>query len=57
MTVSLPEPPDGPPLIGCVTGKTVSLSWKGPKNLDPSMGKFVCLFLNYAGMIVPVMFV
>ncbi|XP_057194752.1 striated muscle preferentially expressed protein kinase isoform X3 [Triplophysa rosa] len=33
----LPEPPDGPPVIESVTGRTVSLSWKRPKNLDSSI--------------------
>ncbi|KAL1273070.1 hypothetical protein QQF64_028932 [Cirrhinus molitorella] len=37
VAVSLPEPPDGPPVIESVTGRTVSLSWKIPKNLDPSI--------------------
>ncbi|KAK7155110.1 hypothetical protein R3I93_009911 [Phoxinus phoxinus] len=37
VAVSLPEPPDGLPVIGSVTGRTVSLSWKGPKKLDPSI--------------------
>ncbi|KTG01856.1 hypothetical protein cypCar_00017645 [Cyprinus carpio] len=35
VAVSLPEPPDGPPVIESVTGRTVSLSWKIPKNLNP----------------------
>ncbi|XP_052415311.1 striated muscle preferentially expressed protein kinase [Carassius gibelio] len=37
VAVSLPEPPDGPPVIESVTGRTVSLSWKIPKNLDPTI--------------------
>ncbi|TRY90328.1 hypothetical protein DNTS_015224 [Danionella cerebrum] len=37
VAVTLPEPPDGPPVIMSVTGRTVSLSWKRPKTLDPSI--------------------
>ncbi|XP_016129170.1 striated muscle preferentially expressed protein kinase [Sinocyclocheilus grahami] len=37
VAVSLPEPPDGPPVIESVTGRTASLSWKIPKNLHPSI--------------------
>ncbi|XP_030637588.1 striated muscle preferentially expressed protein kinase [Chanos chanos] len=32
-----PEPPDGPPVIESITGRTITLSWKKPKNLDPSI--------------------
>uniref|UniRef100_A0A3B4WWI4 non-specific serine/threonine protein kinase n=1 Tax=Seriola lalandi dorsalis TaxID=1841481 RepID=A0A3B4WWI4_SERLL len=34
--VTVPDPPDGPPVIEAITGKTISLSWKRPKRLDPS---------------------
>lgn len=34
----LPDPPDGAPVIESITGKTVTLSWKKPKRLDPSIG-------------------
>ncbi|NP_001007110.2 striated muscle preferentially expressed protein kinase [Danio rerio] len=37
VAVSLPEPPDGPPVIESVTGRMILLSWKKPKNLDPSI--------------------
>ncbi|KAG5834016.1 hypothetical protein ANANG_G00282150 [Anguilla anguilla] len=33
----LPDPPDGAPVIEGVTGKTVTLSWRKPKRLDPSL--------------------
>ncbi|KAM8873329.1 striated muscle preferentially expressed protein kinase-like [Synchiropus picturatus] len=32
----VPDPPDGPPVVEAVTGKTISLSWKRPKRLDSS---------------------
>ncbi|XP_065807862.1 striated muscle preferentially expressed protein kinase [Labrus bergylta] len=32
----VPDPPDGPPVIEAITGKTISLSWKRPKRLDTS---------------------
>ncbi|XP_029300651.1 striated muscle preferentially expressed protein kinase-like [Cottoperca gobio] len=32
----VPDPPDGPPVIEAITGKTISLSWKRPKRLDSS---------------------
>lgn len=34
----LPDPPDGTPLIESITGKTITLSWKKPRRLDPSIG-------------------
>lgn len=34
----LPDPPDGTPVIEAVTGKTITVSWKKPKRLDPSIG-------------------
>nr|XP_057907999.1 striated muscle preferentially expressed protein kinase isoform X2 [Doryrhamphus excisus] len=36
VTDIIPDPPDGPPVIEAITGKTISLSWKRPKRLDPS---------------------
>lgn len=35
----LPDPPDGAPVIESITGKTITLSWKKPRRLDPSIGK------------------
>ncbi|XP_070711425.1 striated muscle preferentially expressed protein kinase [Pempheris klunzingeri] len=37
ITDIVPDPPDGPPVIEAITGKTISLSWKRPKRLDPSL--------------------
>ncbi|KAM3857113.1 striated muscle preferentially expressed protein kinase [Diretmus argenteus] len=37
VTDIVPDPPDGPPVIEAITGKTISLSWKRPKRLDPSL--------------------
>lgn len=37
----VPDPPDGPPVIEAITGKTITLSWKLPKRLDPSFGGFI----------------
>ncbi|GAA6075113.1 striated muscle preferentially expressed protein kinase isoform X1 [Tachysurus ichikawai] len=37
VTDVLPDPPDGAPVIESITGKTVTLSWKKPKRLDPSI--------------------
>lgn len=34
----LPDPPDGTPVIELITGKVITLSWKKPKRLDPSIG-------------------
>ncbi|XP_035478783.2 striated muscle preferentially expressed protein kinase isoform X2 [Scophthalmus maximus] len=36
VTDIVPDPPDGPPVIEAITGKTISLSWKRQKRLDPS---------------------
>uniref|UniRef100_A0A3B4Z9L6 Striated muscle preferentially expressed protein kinase-like n=1 Tax=Stegastes partitus TaxID=144197 RepID=A0A3B4Z9L6_9TELE len=33
----LPDPPDGTPVIESITGKTIALSWKKPRRLDPSI--------------------
>ncbi|XP_062862335.1 striated muscle preferentially expressed protein kinase isoform X3 [Trichomycterus rosablanca] len=37
VTDVLPDPPDGAPRIESITGKTVTLTWKKPKRLDPSI--------------------
>ncbi|XP_071391591.1 striated muscle preferentially expressed protein kinase [Centroberyx affinis] len=37
ITDIVPDAPDGPPVIEAITGKTISLSWKRPKRLDPSL--------------------
>ncbi|XP_077422199.1 striated muscle preferentially expressed protein kinase-like [Vanacampus margaritifer] len=31
----VPDPPDGPPVIEAITGKTISLSWNRSKRLNP----------------------
>ncbi|XP_051913614.1 striated muscle preferentially expressed protein kinase isoform X3 [Hippocampus zosterae] len=31
----VPDPPDGPPVIEAITGKTISLSWNQSKRLNP----------------------
>ncbi|XP_074521040.1 striated muscle preferentially expressed protein kinase [Halichoeres trimaculatus] len=36
VTDIVPDPPDGPPVIEAITGKTITLSWKRPKRLDSS---------------------
>ncbi|XP_034402759.1 striated muscle preferentially expressed protein kinase-like [Cyclopterus lumpus] len=36
VTDVVPDPPDGPPVIEAITGKTISLSWRRPKRLDSS---------------------
>lgn len=36
----VPDPPDGPPVIEAITGKTITLRWKPPKRLD-TFGRFV----------------
>ncbi|XP_015214644.2 striated muscle preferentially expressed protein kinase isoform X1 [Lepisosteus oculatus] len=37
VTDVLPDPPDGAPVVEAITGKTISLKWKKPKKLDPSI--------------------
>nr|XP_046260752.1 striated muscle preferentially expressed protein kinase [Scatophagus argus] len=37
VTDILPDPPDGTPVIESITGKTINLSWKKPRRLDPSI--------------------
>ncbi|CAN9498115.1 unnamed protein product [Ophioblennius macclurei] len=36
VTDIVPDPPDGPPVIEAITGKTISLTWKKPKRLEMS---------------------
>ncbi|XP_041857291.1 striated muscle preferentially expressed protein kinase [Melanotaenia boesemani] len=37
VTDILPDPPDGIPVIESITGKTITVSWKKPRRLDPSI--------------------
>uniref|UniRef100_A0A667YMQ3 Striated muscle enriched protein kinase b n=1 Tax=Myripristis murdjan TaxID=586833 RepID=A0A667YMQ3_9TELE len=37
VTDILPDPPDGTPVIEAITGKTITLSWKKPRRLDPAI--------------------
>ncbi|XP_067107338.1 striated muscle preferentially expressed protein kinase isoform X1 [Osmerus mordax] len=37
ITDVLPDPPDGAPVIRSITGKTITLEWKKPRRLDPSI--------------------
>ncbi|XP_061579898.1 striated muscle preferentially expressed protein kinase isoform X2 [Cololabis saira] len=37
VTDILPDPPDGTPVIDSITGKTITLTWKKPRRLDPSI--------------------
>ncbi|XP_068602864.1 striated muscle preferentially expressed protein kinase [Brachionichthys hirsutus] len=37
VTDILPDPPDGAPVIESITGKIITLSWKKPRRLDPSI--------------------
>ncbi|XP_068186263.1 striated muscle preferentially expressed protein kinase [Antennarius striatus] len=37
VTDILPDPPDGTPVIESITGKAITLSWKKPRRLDPSI--------------------
>lgn len=37
ITDIVPDPPDGPPVVESITGKTITLSWKRPKKLDSSI--------------------
>ncbi|KAM4711372.1 striated muscle preferentially expressed protein kinase [Anableps anableps] len=45
VTDIVPDPPDGPPVIEAITGKTITLSWKRPKKLDPSLDSSSLLFM------------
>ncbi|XP_015229457.1 PREDICTED: striated muscle preferentially expressed protein kinase isoform X2 [Cyprinodon variegatus] len=45
VTDIVPDPPDGPPVIEAITGKTITLSWKPPKRLDPSLDASSLLFM------------
>ncbi|KAG7255378.1 hypothetical protein CRUP_011540, partial [Coryphaenoides rupestris] len=37
VTDVLPDPPEGAPQVEAITGKTVTLSWRKPRRLDPSI--------------------
>ncbi|XP_077392813.1 striated muscle preferentially expressed protein kinase isoform X1 [Festucalex cinctus] len=37
VTDILPDPPDGSPVIESITGKVITLNWKKPRRLDPSI--------------------
>ncbi|KAJ8004139.1 hypothetical protein DPEC_G00155670 [Dallia pectoralis] len=37
ITDIVPDPPDGPPVVDSITGKTITLSWTKPKRLDSSI--------------------
>ncbi|KAL2081270.1 hypothetical protein ACEWY4_023123 [Coilia grayii] len=37
VTDIIPDPPDGAPVVESITGKTITLKWKKPKRLDPSI--------------------
>lgn len=37
VTDVLPDPPEGPPVVESLTGKTLTLLWKKPRRLDPSI--------------------
>uniref|UniRef100_A0A3P8T7Y8 Striated muscle enriched protein kinase a n=1 Tax=Amphiprion percula TaxID=161767 RepID=A0A3P8T7Y8_AMPPE len=45
VTDIVPDPPDGPPLIEAITGKTITLSWKRPKRIDPSFDSGSLLYV------------
>ncbi|XP_068165520.1 striated muscle preferentially expressed protein kinase isoform X2 [Antennarius striatus] len=45
VTDVVPDPPDGPPEIDAITGKTISISWKRPKRLDPSFDSGSLLYV------------
>ncbi|KAM6893731.1 striated muscle preferentially expressed protein kinase-like [Xenentodon cancila] len=45
ITDIVPDPPDGPPAIETITGKTISLSWRRPKRLDPSLDASSLLYV------------
>ncbi|XP_037829718.1 striated muscle preferentially expressed protein kinase isoform X2 [Kryptolebias marmoratus] len=45
VTDVVPDPPDGPPVIEAITGKTITLSWKLPKRLDPSFTSSSLLYV------------
>ena len=34
----VPDPPDGPPVVESITGKTLTLSWKKPNRMEQSTG-------------------
>nr|XP_054602442.1 striated muscle preferentially expressed protein kinase isoform X1 [Nothobranchius furzeri]XP_054602443.1 striated muscle preferentially expressed protein kinase isoform X1 [Nothobranchius furzeri] len=44
VTDILPDPPDGTPEIESITGKAITLSWKKPRRLDPSIDPSSLMF-------------
>ncbi|XP_056157045.1 striated muscle preferentially expressed protein kinase [Lampris incognitus] len=44
VTDIIPDPPDGPPVVEAITGKTITLSWRRPKRLDPSLDSSSLLY-------------
>lgn len=49
----VPEAPDGPPVIEAITGKTITISWKKPKRLDPSLGGFFGFLCSQINTFLP----
>uniref|UniRef100_A0A8B9M096 Striated muscle enriched protein kinase a n=1 Tax=Astyanax mexicanus TaxID=7994 RepID=A0A8B9M096_ASTMX len=45
VTDIIPDPPDGPPVVESISGRSITLSWKRPKCLDPFIGKCYSLFI------------
>ncbi|XP_029696722.1 striated muscle preferentially expressed protein kinase isoform X8 [Takifugu rubripes] len=45
VTDIVPEAPDGPPVIETITGKTITINWKKPKRLDPSLDSGSLLYV------------
>uniref|UniRef100_A0A1A8ETI8 non-specific serine/threonine protein kinase n=1 Tax=Nothobranchius korthausae TaxID=1143690 RepID=A0A1A8ETI8_9TELE len=45
VTDIVPDPPDGPPVIEAISGKTITLSWKPPKKLDCSLDSSSLLYV------------
>ncbi|XP_061572129.1 striated muscle preferentially expressed protein kinase [Cololabis saira] len=45
ITDIVPDPPDGPPAIETITGKTITLSWKRPKRVDTSLDTSSLLYV------------
>ncbi|KAM3585598.1 uncharacterized protein V6R79_022192 [Siganus canaliculatus] len=45
VTDVVPDPPDGPPVIEALTGKTITLGWKKPKKLDSSVDSSSLLYV------------
>ncbi|KAJ3584452.1 hypothetical protein NHX12_014947, partial [Muraenolepis orangiensis] len=45
VTDIVPDPPDGPPVVESITGKTITLSWKKPKRMDQSSEALSLLYV------------